>query len=514
MKRAVSLEEQQFLFEPIPVERLQLQSKEDLITFIKLQQEVNDSIIKENERLRALNQELKEQVLLIGEQYVVCKSKFFGKSSEREPVEENEYKAPPKTDKKVKVQLPSKRYPDAPLIERDIELQELPQCECCGGKMRDTGMTEDSEYLTVIPQQYLIIRQKRHKYGCSQCQGAIKTAPAPKRIMPGSVYSDEMAIDVAMSKYCDLIPVERYSNMAAREGVSGLPPQSLIELTHNVADYVEPAYQKVEEEILESKVAHADETPHRMLEGDDNSNWYLWGFSNSKASYFDIKNTRSGDVASALLNRSRCEFLASDVFSGYAKAVREANQFRQEQDLPEIKNVYCNSHARRKFKEARQKFPEAQFFINQYKEIYRLEAQIKEKPPDEAPQIRSEMIPIFESMRLRAIDDIKSYPSKSSLGKAFAYLLKNFNELTLFTKNVELPIDNNLQERLLRSPVIGRKTWYGTHSKRGARTAAILFSLVESCKLNKVNPREYFKNLIRDLHNGIPPYTPASVCFI
>jgi hypothetical protein len=299
--------------------------------------------------------------------------------------------------------------------------------------------------------------------------------------------------------------------MAAREGLKDLPPQSLIESTHHLADFVKPAYDKVKEEILSPKVLHADETPHRMLEGDEISHWYLWGFSHSKASYFDIRNTRSGDVASELLNQSQCEFLVSDVFSGYAKAVRNANQLRESRGLQKIQNVYCNAHARRKFREARDKFPEAQFFVDQYREIYRLESQIKEKPPDQAPKLRAEMMPIFEAMKLRALEELNSFSSKSSLGKAFGYFLKNYQQLTLFTKNVALPIDNNSQERLLRNAVIGRKTWYGTHSKRGAQTAAILFSLVESCKLNGINPRQYFKNLVRDLHYGLPPYTPSSV---
>jgi transposase len=506
----VKVSNQQNLFEPVSVERLELQSKEDLISFIKLQQKVNDDLIRENQRLRALRQELLEQVQLIDNQYIVLKNKFYGKSSEREPVTENvnsDSVDKSLTVKKVKVQLPSARYPDAPLIERDIELQELPDCGCCGAKMRDTGMTEDCEFLTVIPQQYIIVRQKRHKYSCGKCHTGVTTAPSPKRITPGSNMSDDMAIDVAMSKYCDLIPVERYANIAAREGFKDLPPQSLIEATHKLADFVEPAVEKVKEEILESKVLHADETPHRMLEGSEKSNWYLWGFSTSKASYFDIRDTRSGEVASDILKDSKCEFLVSDVFSGYAKAVKDSNK----ENLREIRNVYCNAHSRRKFKEARENFTEARFFIDQYKEIYRLESELKDKPPDEAIRLRAAMIPIFESMKLKAMEDLHSYSSKSAMAKAISYFLKNYSGLTLFTKNTELPIDNNPQERLLRNPVIGRKTWYGTHSERGARTAAILFTLVESCKLNKINPRLYFKNLVADLHAGLEPYSPASL---
>ena len=92
--------------------------------------------------------------------------------------------------------------------------------------------------------------------------------------------------------------------------------------------------------------------------------------------------------------------------------------------------------------------------------------------------------------------------------KALKYFLTNYAGLTLFLDEVDVPIDNNSQERLLRNHVVGRKTWYGTHSERGSLTAAILFTLVETCKLNHVNPREYFKQLVQDLHDGLDPQTP------
>jgi transposase len=98
--------------------------------------------------------------------------------------------------------------------------------------------------------------------------------------------------------------------------------------------------------------------------------------------------------------------------------------------------------------------------------------------------------------------------NKSSLAKAINYLINNYEGLTYFMKEASVPIDNNGQERLLRNPVIGRKTWYGTHSIKGASTAAVIFSLVESCKLNKVNPREYFNELTRIIHLSKPPPTP------
>lgn len=496
------------LFKPIPVERLALQSKEDLIEFIKLQQKVNETIIKRVYYLEALNAELHQKTLLIEDQYIVIKNKIFGKSSEKSPPQKESELNKSKTPKQ-RVLLPSQRYPDAQLIEREVEFKQLPKCSCCNSEMLDSGMTEDSEFLTVIPAQYIVVRQKRHKYRCGKCHGDIKTAPAPPRIKSGSSYSDEMVVDVALTKYCDLIPIERYASIAGRGGLKDLPPQSLIEASHYLADFTKGAYDKLKAEIILGQVLHADETPHRMLEGDRKSSWYLWGFSTTRSSYFEIHDTRSGDIASELLKDSKCEYLMSDVFSGYGKAVRETNEYREENNLPQIQNIYCNAHARRKFKEAYDRFPEeSQYFIDQYKEIYRLEALAKEKPPDEILSYRSQMTSIFDEMKNHAITNIAGYSSKSSMAKAINYFLENYDKFIIFIKNPNLPIDNNPQERLLRSPVIGRKTWYGTHSKRGAETAAILFSLVESCKLNKINPRIYFKNLVQDLHQGKSSYTP------
>ncbi len=494
----------------VPIDRFSLLSKEDMITYFKLEQNFRIQLQRRVARLEALAEELKEQSLCLEEKYVTIKNELFGKSSERRPREQGDSDSSQgDKKKKVRVLLPSERYPDAQLIERRVRLDQLPSCRCCGVEMEDSGMTEDSEFLSVIPKQYLVIRLMRHKYRCGSCHGDLVTAPAPPRIKEGSAYSDEMAIDVAMTKYCDLVPIERYSKMAEREGLAGLPPQSLIESTHYLAEYVRGAYERLKHEITAARVLHADETPHRMLEGDKKSSWFLWGFSSRETSYFECHSTRSGDVASNLLIDSRCEYLMSDVYSGYGKAIRETNAARDASGSPKIRSIYCNAHCRRRLKEASEAFgEEAEFYLKQYDEIYRLEREAKGKPPDIGIELRGRMLPFFEAMRTRAFTDTGGCSSKSSLGRAMSYLLENFEELTLFTTDIALPIDNNPQERLLRNPVIGRKTWYGTHSKQGAETAAILFSLVESCKLNQINPREYFKKLVASLHRGQSPFTP------
>lgn len=236
----------------------------------------------------------------------------------------------------------------------------------------------------------------------------------------------------------------------------------------------------------------------------------LWGFSNKKSSYFEIHDTRSGDVAAGLLTQSVCEKLISDVFSGYAKAVRITNEQRTKENKPTIQNCYCNAHARRKYKGAETRNPEeVEKFLSLYRKIYRLEKIALKRPFHRILRVRKYMKPLFEQMQNLAIQLKNTVSSKSLLAIAMNYFLGNFDELTHFLTDPEVAIDNNQQERQLRSPVVGRKTWYGTHSRRGAETNAVLFTLVESCKLCGVNPREYFRCLIQDLHANKPPLTPA-----
>lgn len=499
---------QQSLFEPLSMDRYEVLTKEELIILAREHQKIINTIAKDNDRLRAINNELAQKSFYANEQLAHIKNKLYGTSSERS-ARRKEGGSQKSIPGKKRILLPSERYPDAPLIERHIMLDQMPSCGCCGQGMIDSGMTEDSEYLTKVPAQYYVVVQMRHKYRCGKCHGDIVTAPVPPRITDGGSYSDEMIIDTAVSKYCDLIPIERQSAMAGREGIKNLPPQSLIEGTHQLADYVRSAYDKLKNEMLISKIWHADETPHRMLEGDTKCSWFLWGFATSRTSYFECHDTRSGDVASELLINSSCEYLVSDVYSGYNKAITDTNKFRKDHGSPQIVSQFCNAHARRYFKKAEDSFPhESAFYKNQYKKIYRLEG-IAQKYPDKKSDIRLRLRKYFEKIKNKCIADAGGYSDKSSLGKAISYFLKNYIGFTRFIDNLELPIDNNPAERLLRSPVVGRKTWYGTHSKRGADTSAVLFSLVESCKLNNVNPREYFKNLVQDLHQGKEAYTPS-----
>jgi transposase len=201
-----------------------------------------------------------------------------------------------------------------------------------------------------------------------------------------------------------------------------------------------------------------------------------------------------------LENRRRDTFL-----SGLVKVGKTKTNFKA------LLSSYCNAHARRKFVEAERNFPnESQFYLDSYKEIYRIEAMARMSADfARKAELRMSMHPHFMNMQYQAERDLQTVSRHSALGKALNYFLGNFQNFIIPVWDPEVELDNIRQERALRNPVIGRKTWYGTHSARGAQTAAIMLTLVESCKASRVNPREFIPAAVQghtqrrpSLHSG------------
>lgn len=497
------------ILRPFSEKEMQSFSKKELMTLLSGEQSIRYQMAKIIEEAKIVET---KRIELEGK-FVVLRSKIFSPSSEKTkddaPKEKKENKEKKKRSRQIKNL--EERYPNLPKREDIYELEKIPTCPCCSTEMENSGLTENSQYLEIIPRKYILILQKRAKYRCTHCYGHIETAPAPARIVPKSSYGDQFILNAALSKFCDLLPVERQVAMASRSGLKNLPANSIIQVIHQLAAFVAPVIARNLEEIKKDIVIHADETPHRMLEEHAGKSWYLWGISSSNGCHFQIENTRSGLIAAELLKTSCCEFLMSDVFSGYSSAVKEINIFRKENNAPEIRNIYCNAHARRKFKDMEKiSSIEAEIFIKNYKIIYELESNVKNTNDyDEKIKYRESMRPYFETMKKISEKNLQGVSERSVQATAYKYFLKNYEFLIFFITDIRLPIDNNVQESLLRNPVIGRKTWYGTHSIKGAKTTTILFSLIESCKLLKINPREYFDFLIKEIHqskNYITPY--------
>lgn len=468
-----------------------------------------------------------ETIRLQAEEIKLLKKKLYGSSSEKRNASKNDENKGANGDnespisggstpidtgkKKKRIRTLSEQYPNAEVQEEVVGFDHIPMCVCCNEPMLDAGLEEVSEQLHTIPAKHIIIRKRRRKFRCRKGLSGLITTPLAPRIAPGSSLADSFIMWTALSKFLYLTPSERCARMVAQSGFNDFAPQLVLAGQHYCADYLRPVYRRLKREVQRCVILFADETTHRMLEGDESDRtWYLWGFTADGASYFEIHNTRSGEIAAKFLAESQCLYLMSDVYSGYIRAVREANVIRRAQGRPEIVMLFCNSHSRRRFTEAAISYPdEAQFFIDQYKQIYRLESELKLLTnPLSRQQKRAEMKAYFEEMKSIAHVLRETVSDKSTLARAIDYFHGNYKELTFFMSDPHLPIDNNVSERQLRCPVIGRKTWLGTHSERGSETTQILFTIFQSCNLAKVNPHHYLSSIVEALHKGDPPFTP------
>jgi transposase len=203
--------------------KLETLSKEQLIQRNTVLEFELSQLVKELYELR--NQKISDEQLqfVMSEQIESLTDTIYGKKSERykKPQKDGADDGGKKKNARPRVKNLSERYPNIAIRTETISLDPVPTCQDCNKAMFDTGMRETSQQLTVIPKKYEIVEQNRVLYGCS-CHSGLVTTPAPARIIPGSSYSDEMITDVALSKYCDLIPINRYVAMADRAGIKDL----------------------------------------------------------------------------------------------------------------------------------------------------------------------------------------------------------------------------------------------------------------------------------------------------
>ena len=446
------------------------------------------------------------QIQLLQQQNDQLRSKLYGRSAERsgkgkKPGSGGKNGGNPKGGSPKRTRLPSDRFPNAQVQEVIQEDPVPPMCDDCEKPMRDSGMTEDpTEKIEYQPALLFITRTRRKRYGCDCC--ARKTAALPERIAPGSSIGDSLIIQACISKFFDLIPTSRFAKILAR-GNAAIAHTLLLKAQSWAAFMLFQVYAAIRQEILESRVILADETIHRQLEENKgNWRWYLWGFSNRSSIYFEIHDTRAGDVSIQFLMESAVLFLVSDAYSGYSRTIRELNTRRELKGLPLLQSSLCNDHSRRYFYYAKE-VPLAQKAVDIYDEIYEIERQVQDllKNPKylepensaQALKLRQTADPLFEKIHDISCEILMDAPEKSLEETAAKYFINQEEGLTLFLRHIELPISNAPSERGLRDWVQLRKTSLGNHSISGAEEAAIQLSVMCSCKMAEVNPYEYLE---------------------
>lgn len=385
-----------------------------------------------------------------------------------------------------------KAQPELPIVET---LHELPatdrRCGACGGELSEMqGQAEESEEITLVERQFVLVKHRRKKYRCA-CNSFVATAPGPLKLQPGSRYSPEFAVAVAVAKYLDHLPLERQVRMMRREGLD-VDSQTLWDQLEALARVHRPNYHALQDQGLASSVVGADETHWRLMDQKGSKRWWVWSVCGDHAIFYKILDSRSQDAASQVLGNYQGIVMA-DGYGAYDALSR---------DGPGFKLAHCWAHVRRKFFDVESHAPEiCREILDLIGELYGVERLAPGTGPGASPEDTAEALrrraelrtersrPIVAKIQTWALSQ-RVLP-ESGLGKAINYMLGMWKGLTLFLDDPRVPLDNNRTERGLRGVVVGRKNHYGSRSRRGTQVAALFYSLLESAKLCGVEPKAY-----------------------
>ena len=395
------------------------------------------------------------------------------------------------------------KQPKLPVIEVEHELDDADKmCPNCGGGLHEMeGQYEESDEIDVLPLRFVIKRHKRKKYACS-CGSCIETALGPDKLTPGGRYSVSFAIYVAISKYCDHLPLERQVRMMAREGLV-VTSQTLWDQIEQLAWLVESAMPRLHAHVLSHPVVGADETTWELMgkKPGQGKSWYVWVLRVDTAVYYAIREGRSFKTAEALLKT----FAGTLMCDGYVAYLSLSGAY------PQVVLAHCWAHVRREFVEIEKSFPtQCGEVLDHIRALYLIERECEEKGPegdDDRRKLRQEKSrPIVDKIVEWFYRTLPKCLPESGLHKAIGYMVHMWPGLVLFLDDPRVPLDNNGTERGARSPVVGRKNHYGSHSLRGTEVAATFYSLVESAKLNDLEPRFYLRVAARaGLHHDTVP---------
>jgi len=362
------------------------------------------------------------------------------------------------------------------------------------------GLTQDSTEITIIERTYLELRHKRQKYRLKKeynttGKEVLITAPGPVKLKPQSQYSVDFAVAVACDKYEFHLPLERQRRKMEGQGLD-IDVKTLFSLCRDVADHCEKEIiPQIRDDILSDFCAvHLDESPWPILGG---ANGYMWAMSNRKGSCFRFEPSRSGHVACETLKGYNGSVI-TDGFSGYKRL----------KQLSEVRLAHCWAHARREFFERSESFPkESAEILSMIDELFALER--RANGFTELAQIRrDESRPLAQKIHKWCLATRPRFLPQDGIVKAIDYCLKYWSGLTLFLKDLSVPLSNNDAERALRHVVMGRKNFAGSKSIDGADIAAVLYTIIESAKRVGLKPSQYLKYVITERWYGEKPLSP------
>lgn len=480
------------------------------------------SVQKEKEELKSMIEELKNDNALLKEENNYLKRKLFGTKSETSHslgfdqlslFDEAEQEC---DDEVLSIEghtRHKKKYKD----QIKLKLSNLPQedvlltlpegekkCPRCGHQLEPVGKEYVRQEVQFIPARLKVINIYRETYECRACKKEdtkvmVKTGvPAP--VIPHSYASAESVAHIMKEKYVNGVPLYRQEAEWKRLGLDLSRATMANWVIIAAQEWLIPLKKRMHELLIQENYVHCDETTVQVLNepGKNNTtNSYMWVYASIKESttpirIFEYKPTRTGYNPKEFLKGFKGKVI-TDGYAGY-------NQ------LPNVTNVYCWAHCRRKFRDS---LPDnvdniddtlAKKGLDQIKKLFIIEDEIKDLKAEEKVMIRQEKAkPILDKFFEWCEENKDDVLSKSKIHQAFQYALNLREGLSEYINDGYLPMTNSLDERTIRPFAVGRKNWLFSASPKGAEASAATYSMIETAKANGLDPYKYLSFVFKYL---------------
>ena len=386
-------------------------------------------------------------------------------------------------------------------------------CPACGGS-RLSKLGEDvTETLEVIPRAWKVIQTVRERFSCRDCE-TITQPPAPFHVVPRGWAGPSFLAMVLFEKYGQHQPLNRQAERFGREGVP-ISVSTLADQVGAACFALMPIFKLIEAHVFAAQRLHGDDTTVPVMAKGKTDTGRLWNYvrddrpfggADPPAVVFRYSRDRRGEHPQAhLANWSG--ILQADAFAGYNEL------YAADRKAGLILEAGCFAHARRKFFElvdveaaARKKsrgektgqiYPIALEAVQKLDALFEIERTINGKIVEERLAVRRALsAPLMAELHAWLTAQLAKLSRHHDLAKAINYMLRRWDGFSLFLADGRVCLTNNAAERALRCVPLGRKAWLFCGSDRGGQRAAIVYSLIQTCKLNDVDPQAWLADVL------------------
>ncbi|MEQ1611829.1 MAG: IS66 family transposase [Hyphomicrobiaceae bacterium] len=422
----------------------------------------------------------------------------------------------------IKTRRSNRGHLPAHLPREEIIVEpEAKACPCCGGELHVIG-EDTSERLDKIPATLRVIVTRRPKYACRTCTDGVVQAPAQSRLIAGGLPTEALVADVLVSKYADHLPLYRQAQILAREGVN-IDRSTLCHWVGYAAVELEPLHARLIEILKSSPKLFCDETRCPVLDpgAGRTKTGYLWAIARDDRPWgggadasghpkhpgtgppavaYTYAPGRGGEHARALL-AGFSGTLQVDGYAGY-NGLADANRPGGAVTL-----AFCWSHFRRQFYDIAKggNAPIASEALDRLGALYGIEAEIRGRTAADRHVVRqAQTLPLVDDLKAWLGKQLAKVPRGAPIAAAIRYGVNHWDGLCRFLDDGRVEIDSNTVERSIRPIALNRKNALFAGSDDGGSNWAIIASLIETCKLNGVNPHAWLADTLTKLVNRWP----------